>query len=103
MDLFKMMKEAQKLQSTVKKAKKEIKKTVVEVEKDGIRIKMNGEFKVISLEVLDDSLLTDKKKLEKALLGAMEEAHRNIEKVTKEKMNELLKGMPIGDVDSLLS
>ncbi|HHF53017.1 MAG TPA: YbaB/EbfC family nucleoid-associated protein [candidate division WOR-3 bacterium] len=103
MDLFKMMKEAQKLQSTVKKAKKEIKKTVVEVEKEGIRVKINGEFRVINLEIINDALLKDKRKLEKAFLIALEEAHRNMEKVTKEKMNEFLKGMPIGDVDSLLS
>uniref|UniRef100_A0A7C2K1M0 Nucleoid-associated protein ENQ77_05100 n=1 Tax=candidate division WOR-3 bacterium TaxID=2052148 RepID=A0A7C2K1M0_UNCW3 len=103
MDLFKMLKDAQKMQATVAKARKEIQKLQMDVEKDGIKVTINGVFKITGLKISNDALLDDKTKLEKAILSCLNEAFETMQKEAQKKMQELLKDLPINELGPFLS
>ncbi len=102
MDLFKMLKDAQKMQATVAKARKEIQKLVLEVEKEGFKVTINGLFKITDIKILNEELLKDKSKLEKGLLSALNEAFNVMQKESQTKMQELLKDLPVNELGSFL-
>ncbi|MDI6850325.1 MAG: YbaB/EbfC family nucleoid-associated protein [bacterium] len=103
MDLFKMLKEAQKMQATVAKARKEIQKLQMDVEKDGVKVTINGVFRITGLKINNDTLLSDKTKLEKAILSCLNEAFETMQKEAQKKMQELLKDLPINELGPFLS
>ncbi|HOK23656.1 MAG TPA: YbaB/EbfC family nucleoid-associated protein [Candidatus Hydrothermia bacterium] len=103
MDLFKMLKEAQKLQGTMNKAKKEIQKLQLDVEKDGIKVSINGLFKITSFAINDTNLLKDKSKLEKSVIACLNEAFELMQEASQKKMQELMKDVPINELGPFLT
>ncbi|MEO0286366.1 MAG: YbaB/EbfC family nucleoid-associated protein [candidate division WOR-3 bacterium] len=103
MDLFKMLKEAQKVQATISKAKKEIQKLQIEVEKEGIKVTINGLFKITDFQITDSSLLTDKVKLEKSVKSCLSDAFNKMQEASQRKMQELLKDLPVNELGPFLS
>jgi len=103
MDLFKMLKEAQKMKSVVSKAQKEIQKLELDVEKDGVKVTINGLFKIVDFKITDDSLLKDKAKLEKTVKLCLDDAFKKMQETSQKKMQELLKDFPINELGPFLS
>jgi len=103
MDLFKILKEAQKMQATVAKARKEIQKLELSVEKDGVKVTINGIFKITGLKITNEALLSDKPKLEKTILSCLNEAFEAMQKEAQKKMQELLKDLPVNELGPFLS
>lgn len=103
MDLFKMLKEAQKVQAAISKAKKEIQKLQLDVVKDGIKVSINGLFKITDLQIMDSNLLTDKVKLEKSIRSCLSDAFDRMQEASQKKMQELLKDLPVNELGPFLS
>ncbi|MGB9824067.1 MAG: YbaB/EbfC family nucleoid-associated protein [Candidatus Hydrothermia bacterium] len=103
MDLFNMLKEAQKMQATLSKARKEVQKLQLNVEKNGIMVTIDGLFKITEFKINDESLLQDKAKLEKAVKACLQEAFTKMQDLSKKKMQELLKDLPINELGPFIS
>ncbi|MFH1824077.1 MAG: YbaB/EbfC family nucleoid-associated protein [Candidatus Firestonebacteria bacterium] len=94
--MFDKMKQLYELQKKAKEIKKELELIVVNVEEMGgkIKISMNGEFKVKSLEIDPYFLSPDKKfELENALKRAIANAVGQTQGQSAGKMKELTKGL----------
>ena len=63
-ELLKLQQEAQKIQN-------ELSNIHIEAEVDGFVVTIDGQMKVIAVTIEDESLLSDKKRLEKAAMEAM--------------------------------
>ncbi len=105
MDIFKMMKEAQKLQAAMKKMQKELKKiTVEESSKKGeVKITINGENRLKSISIEQELIERgDKKDMEKQIMEAFEKARDRMDKEVA-RMTKAYTGGASGDVQNLLS
>ena len=94
MGLFSQMGDMYKLQKEAKKIKKELSKTYIYAEEKGIKITVNGEQRVVSVEIQDESILLEKKSLEKAIMEAMNRAMKKAQEVAAEKMKSVMGGFP---------
>lgn len=83
-----------KLQKEAKKIKKELSKTHIFSEINGVKVTVTGEQTVISIEILDESILSNKKKLEKSILEATNKAFKKAQQIAAEKMKSVMGGMP---------
>ncbi len=83
-----------KLQKEAKKIKKELAKIYVFAESDGVKVTVSGEQEMISVEILDDAILSDKKKLERSILDATNRATKKAQQVSAEKMKSVMGGFP---------
>jgi len=83
-----------KLQREAKKIKKELARVHIFAESDGVKITVNGEQELISVEILDQNILADPKKLEKAILDATNRAMKKAQAVAAEKMKSVMGGFP---------
>lgn len=95
MNIQAMMKEAQKLQKNMMAAKEEIdnkkfigKSSLVSVEVMGNKTVTNVNFDIKNIEIDDLELLQD------MIVVAMNDAMRQIDKETEEKMGKYTQGMP---------
>lgn len=94
MGLFGQMGDMYKLQKEAKKIKAELAKTHISAESDGVKIVVNGEQEVQSVEFLDESVLQDPKKLGKAITDAFNRAVKKSQAVAAEKMKSVMGGFP---------
>ncbi|NJP03933.1 YbaB/EbfC family nucleoid-associated protein [Candidatus Gracilibacteria bacterium] len=82
-----------KLQKEAKRIKKELGKIHVFAEAHGVKVTVNGEQEVISVEI-DDSVITDPRKIEGAILEATNRAMKKAQQVAAEKMKAVMGGFP---------
>ncbi|MCF7918175.1 YbaB/EbfC family nucleoid-associated protein [Candidatus Gracilibacteria bacterium] len=94
MGLFGQVGDMYKLQKEAKRIKAELAKTHIFAEHEGIKVTVNGEQQVVSIEFLNDSLLSDKNKLSKALIEALNRAMKKAQMVAAEKMKAVMGGFP---------
>lgn len=90
-----LMKQAQAMQANMQKAQEELANLEVNGEAGGglVKIVMTGRHDVKRVSI-DDSLLNDDKDMiEDLVAAAVNDAVRNIEKVTKEKFSGLTGGL----------
>jgi len=93
-----MIKKARELQKNLEKAQKELGKVVLEVEsgKGAVKIKINGQQKILSLTISPEVINPDKPKdLEKLIMKAIEEATDKSQKMAAKQMKELTGGIKI--------
>lgn len=83
-----------KLQKEAKKIKKELGKIHVFAESDGVKVTVNCEQEVLAVEVVDEAILSNSKKLEKAILDASNRALKKSQQVAAEKMKTVMGGIP---------
>ena len=83
-----------KLQKEAKKIKKELGKIHVFAESSGVKVTVNCEQELLSVEFIDESALENPKKLEKAILDATNRAMKKSQQVAAEKMKAVMGGMP---------
>ncbi len=95
MNLQAMMKQAQKMQKDMLSAKEEIDNTIFEGKSSFVTIQMKGNKEVQSVKIDAQSIEQDEiEMLEDMILVAVNEANKEIDKVTEEKMGKYTKGMP---------
>ena len=82
-----------KLQKEAKKIKKELGKIHVFADVHGVKVTVNGEQEVVSVEI-DDSVATDPRKIEKAVLEATNRAMKKAQQIAAEKMKSVMGGFP---------
>ena len=82
-----------KLQKEAKKIKKELAKIHVFAESAGVKVTVNCEQELLSVEFTDETVLTDTKKLEKAVLDAANRAMKKSQQVAAEKMKAVMGGI----------
>ena len=96
-DMMGLMKQAQKMKKDMKKIKKEISKTNITAsdKTNNITIVMNGDHIVQKITLSDEVKNIDTNKLELLLKEVVNQASRDIEKMSSEKMSILSKqGVP---------
>ncbi len=94
MGIFGQMGDMYKLQREAKKIKEELAKTHISAEENGVKIVINGEQHVISVEFLDESILSDSKKLGQSLTDAFNRAVKKAQTIAAEKMKPILGNFP---------
>ncbi len=97
--MFNQMKDLYKMQKQAKEMKKMLKTIEVEAEEDGALVVVNAAQEIVSIE-LNESLLqpTNKKRIEKNILTALQRANKKAQEVAAEKMRPLMgqMGLPGG-------
>lgn len=76
--------------------KEKLAKTHIEAEFSGIKITISGEQKVIKVEIIDESLLSDKAKLEKNLLEAFNKGVEKAQEVAAANMKDIMGSLGLG-------
>lgn len=94
MGLLGQMGDMYKLQKEAKKIKKELAKIHVFAESDGVKVTVSCEQELLGVEILDEGILGNVKKLEKAILDASNRAMKKSQQVAAEKMKSVMGGMP---------
>ncbi len=94
MGLLGQMGDMYKLQKEAKKIKKELAKTHIFSEVNEVKVTVTAEQKIISVEILNDDILSNKKKLEKSILEATNKAMTKAQQIAAEKMKSVMGGFP---------
>ena len=97
MNMQAMLKQAQKMQKGIMESQKEIEAMEFEGKSSIVTIKMNGKKELKSVKIDSDSL--DKEEiemLEDMIMIAINDAMKQVDKITEEKMGAYTKGLPAG-------
>ena len=92
-----MMRQAQKMQENMQKAQEEIASMEVEGQAGAglVKVTMTGRHDVKRVSIDDSLFEDDKEMLEDLIAAAMNDAVRNIEEASKDKMSAATAGMPV--------
>ena len=92
-----LMKQAQKMQADMQKAQEELAGMEVQGESGAglVKITMTGRHDVKRVEIDPSLMEEDKDMLEDLLAAAVNDAVRNVEKTSADKMSGVTAGMPI--------
>ncbi len=95
--LGQLMKQAQKMQETMRKAQEELARMEVTGESGGgmVRVVMTGKYAVRRVHI-DDAVLDDREMLEDLVAAAVNDAVHKVEAATRDKMAGLTAGLPAG-------
>lgn len=96
-NLNRLLDEAQKMQDRMKKAQEELIQLIVEGKSGGgmVKVKMNGRHDVIKVTIARSLLNEEVEMLEDLVAAAVNDAVRQVEKVSKDKINQLTAGLNI--------
>ena len=95
MNMQAMLKQAQKLQKDMMKAQEEIYEMTFEGKSSFVTVKVNGKKELLDVKIDCDSLDKDEvEMLQDMIVVAINDAFKQIDKVTEEKMGPYTKGMP---------
>ena len=99
--MFNQMKDLYKMQKQAKEMKKQLKTIEVEAEEDNVVVVVNAAQEVVSIDI-DESLLQagNKKRIEKAIMAAMQRANKKAQEVAAEKMRPLMGNMGLPGQES---
>lgn len=95
MNMQAIMKQAQKLQNDMLMAKNEINNKTFEANSSFVNIKMTGEKKLVEVKIDAENLDKDDiEMLEDMIMVAINDAIKQIDKETEEKLGKYTQGMP---------
>ena len=94
MGMFGQMGDMYRLQKEAKRIKKELAKVHVFAEQDGVKVTVSAEQELLSVEIIDTTILDNAKKLEKAIVEASNRALKKAQAVAAEKMKAVMGGFP---------
>ena len=95
MNIQAMMKQAQKMQNDMLKEKAVIDETIYEGKSSLVSVKMKGTKELVEVKIDADSLeKEDIEMLEDMIVVAINEANKQIDKDTEQKMGKFTQGMP---------
>ena len=92
---FKQAQELMKLQQQAQKIQEELSNTHIEAEVDGLVVTVDGQLKVVKVELEDTSIMSDKEKLEKAIMEATNKGMKKAQEVAAERMRGVMSSMGI--------
>ncbi|MFC1918948.1 YbaB/EbfC family nucleoid-associated protein [Chloroflexota bacterium] len=95
---FSMLKQAQELKSKLDKAQKELNNITTEADsgKGAVKVTINGQQKILSIEISPEVIDPDKTKyLEELVLKAVNEAIANSQKLAAQQLKGLTGGLKI--------
>ena len=98
MDMRKMMKQAQQMQSKMEEAKKELANKTVEASAGGgmVSVVANGNQEIVELDINPDAVDPDDvEMLEDLVVAACNEAMRKVDEMTSKEMSKVTGGMNI--------
>lgn len=97
MNMQAMLKQAQKMQKGIMESQKEIEAMEFEGKSSIVTVKMNGKKELKSVKIDSDSLDKDEiEMLEDMIMVAINDAMKQVDKITEEKMGAYTKGLPAG-------
>ncbi len=96
-NLNRLLDEAQKMQDRMKQAQEELIQLVVEGKAGGgmVKVRMNGRHDVSKVTIARSLLNEEVEMLEDLVAAAVNDAVRQVEKVSKDKINQLTAGLNI--------
>ena len=94
-DMGKLAKKAKEMKDQMKKIQGELKDTFVDAEEGGVKVVMNGEMDVQSVEITELALLQNKVQLEKMIQKAVNKASRRAKESASSKLAVVSKGLNI--------
>jgi len=89
MGKMQQMKDLYKLQKQAKEIKKKLKNIHIEAEEEGVKITVNAEQEVISVEISDEAM-QDKTKLEMNLLKCLQKGLKKAQEVAAVNMKDIM-------------
>ena len=92
-----LMKQAQAMQGNMKKMQEEVANMEVEGQSGGgmVKVIMTGRHDIKRVHVDDSLMADDKEMLEDLIAAAVNDAVRQVEKTTQEKMSDITGGMDL--------
>ncbi|MBS9784203.1 YbaB/EbfC family nucleoid-associated protein [Candidatus Gracilibacteria bacterium] len=90
---YKQAQDMMKLQQQATKIQEELSNTHIEAEVDGVVVTVDGQLKVVKTVIEDDSILSDKAKLENAITEATNKGMKKAQEVAAEQMKEVMGNM----------
>ena len=90
--MFDKAKDLYKLQKQARKIKKDLKNTHIEAEEDGVTVTINGEQKLISVNISDEAM-QDKSSLQEKLVKAFNKAIEKSQQIGASMMKEVMGDM----------
>lgn len=90
---FKKAQELMKLQQEAQKIQNELSNIHIEAESDGFVVTIDGQMKCVKVEIEDATLLSDKARLEKAALAAINKGLKKSQEIAAEKMKDVMGNM----------
>ncbi len=95
MNIQAMMKQAQKLQKDMLKEKQAIDEQIFVGKSSIVKIEMKGNKKIVNVKIDTDSINKDEiEMVEDMIVVAINDAMKQIDKVTEEKMGKYTQGLP---------
>ena len=95
MNMQAMLKQAQKMQNDMMKEKAVIDETIYEGKSSLVSVKMKGTKELVEVKIDADTLEKDDiEMLEDMIVVAVNEANKQIDKDTEQKMGKFTQGMP---------
>ncbi|MDR3215328.1 MAG: YbaB/EbfC family nucleoid-associated protein [Bacilli bacterium] len=94
MNINKMLKDAQLMQSKLEKMQDEMANKSYDIAKNGLKISANGSKKILSIDI-DEDLLDDREMLQDLLLVSMNDLFNNIDEDSASKMAQVTGGASI--------
>ncbi len=96
MNIQALMKQAQSLQKEMMKAKEEIDKMEFTAESSFVTVKVNGKKEIVKVTIKPDSdfEVSDVDLLEDMVQVAVNDALKQVDKVTEQKLGKYANGMP---------
>ena len=95
MNIQAMMKQAQKLQKDMLDEKSKIDSKIFEGKSSFVSVKVKGTKEIVEIKINNESIDSDEiEMLEDMLLVAINDAMKQIDKETEEKMGKYTQGMP---------
>lgn len=95
MDMFKMLKEAAAMRSKLSEMDKKMRALEFEVESGGVTIRMNAKSEALGISFAPDLLKQDQAKVERAVLGAIQNAVKKSHDLMAEEAKSITGGMKI--------
>lgn len=97
LNIMELMNQAKKMQEEMQKTKDNLKNQIVSADSGAgmVKVSMNGQYKVQSIDIAEELLANnDKKMLEDLLVGAINKATEQVNDLMSNEMNKYSQMMP---------
>jgi len=93
MNIQNLMAQAQRVQKELERANNEIKNTSFEGNNGAVKVILSGKNEITSVEILDDSVLSDKEMLQDMIMLAVNDGLSKIAKMKQDKLGKYTGGL----------
>ena len=95
-NMNKIMKQAKEMQNKMMQTQKEIESMEIEGNSGGgaVKVKLNGKKEILSLNISDELFQDDKDMLEDMIIACINQAQKEVDRISKDKMGAISGGMP---------